>query len=105
MSLSPEYASDISSEFHPVGSVNALSLSLDNAASLRRSGRARSNEQDSSPTSESKAKKARVTNLRLPRGVQRQSRNGAAYSGWVTVEGYRYVHLMEFSLDCTFRLV
>lgn len=27
--------------------------------------------------------------LRLPRGVQRQSRNGAAYSGWVTVEGYR----------------
>ena len=92
MSLSPEYASDISSEFRSMSNVNALSLPLDTHASLRRSGRSRSNEQDS-PTSDSKAKRMRQTNLRLPRGVQRQSRNGAAYSGWVTVEGYRYVEL------------
>ncbi len=90
MSLSPEYASDISSEFRTQPSVNALSLPVEHHSPLRRSGRSRSNEQDS-PVSDSKAKRMRQSNLRLPRGVQRQSRNGAAYSGWVTVEGYRYV--------------
>jgi hypothetical protein len=88
MSLSPEYASDISSEFRTHPNVNALSLPVDHHSPLRRSGRSRSNEQDS-PLSDSKAKRMRQSNLRLPRGVQRQSRNGAAYSGWVTVEGYR----------------
>lgn len=105
MNLSPEYASDMSSEFQSVGAVNALTLPFDTPSSLRRSGRARSNELDLSPTSESKAKKVRMTNLRLPRGVQRQSRNGAAYSGWVTVEGYRYVHNITFHLGIHFCLV
>jgi len=96
MSLSPEYASDISSEFRTQPSVNALSLPVEHHSPLRRSGRSRSNEQDS-PVSDSKAKRMRQSNLRLPRGVQRQSRNGAAYSGWVTVEGYRYV---TFVVSC-----
>jgi hypothetical protein len=98
MSLSPEYASDISSEFRSMNNVNALTLPIDSHSALRRSGRSRSNEQDS-PTSDSKAKRMRQTNLRLPRGVQRQSRNGAAYSGWVTVEGYRYVYVFFACLD------
>ena len=103
MSLSPEYASDITPTMHAMSATNVdtmngytmshafagLSIPIENTSSpLRRSGRPRSNEHDS-PSSEGKAKKMRNTHLRLPRGVQRQSRNGAAYSGWVTVEGYR----------------
>lgn len=101
--MSPEYASEIIPNMYSVPTTNAgpsygynmshatsgLSIPMESTSSpLRRSGRARSNEQDS-PSSESKAKRMRNTHLRLPRGVQRQSRNGAAYSGWVTVEGYR----------------
>ena len=103
MALSPEYASDMVGGYHTLPTANVdsmmgvgmnrllsgLSIPIENTSSpLRRSGRSRSNEQDS-PSSESKAKKMRSAHMRLPRGVQRQSRNGAAYSGWVTVEGYR----------------
>ena len=66
----------------------SLSLPLDNPSPVRRSSRARSSEPDS-PGSAKRQRQISSANLRLPRGVQRQSRNGAAYSGWVTVEGYR----------------
>jgi hypothetical protein len=82
---SPDFASDTSI-------MNAafigLSLPVDHISPVRRSSRARSSEPDS-PSSAKRQRQVSNASLRLPRGVQRQSRNGAAYSGWVTVEGYR----------------
>jgi hypothetical protein len=66
----------------------ALTVPLDHPSPVRRSSRARSSEPDS-PGSAKRQRQVSSSSLRLPRGVQRQSRNGAAYSGWVTVEGYR----------------
>jgi len=80
MSLSQEQASDVN--------VEAPGLAIPGSPEpfVRRSGRQRPSEEG---TPSKKLKKVRPTALRLPRGVQRQSRNGAAYSGWVTVDGYR----------------
>lgn len=82
---SPDFASEVST-LNPAFS--SLSLPLDNPSPVRRSSRARSSEPDS-PGSAKRQRQMSSSSLRLPRGVQRQSRNGAAYSGWVTVEGYR----------------
>lgn len=65
-----------------------FSLPMDHSSPVRRSSRARSSEPES-PGSAKRQRQISSSGLRLPRGVQRQSRNGAAYSGWVTVEGYR----------------
>jgi hypothetical protein len=69
-------------------SFSGLAFPLDHPSPVRRSSRARSSEPES-PSSAKRQRQASSSSLRLPRGVQRQSRNGAAYSGWVTVEGYR----------------
>ena len=82
---SPDFASEVST-VNPAFS--NFSLPLDNPSPVRRSSRARSSEPDS-PGSAKRQRQMSSSSLRLPRGVQRQSRNGAAYSGWVTVEGYR----------------
>ena len=66
----------------------ALALPMDPSTPVRRSSRARSSEPES-PGSAKRQRQVSSSSMRLPRGVQRQSRNGAAYSGWVTVEGYR----------------
>lgn len=82
---SGEFASEIRTMnvgFPPLG------VPLEHSSSVRRSSRARSSEPDS-PGSAKRQRQISSSSLRLPRGVQRQSRNGAAYSGWVTVEGYR----------------
>ena len=67
---------------------SGLGFALDHPSPVRRSSRARSSEPES-PSSAKRQRQVSSSSLRLPRGVQRQSRNGAAYSGWVTVEGYR----------------
>ena len=82
---SPDFASEVSN-MNPAFA--GLALPLDNNGLVRRSSRARSSEPDS-PNSAKRQRQVSTSSLRLPRGVQRQSRNGAAYSGWVTVEGYR----------------
>ena len=69
-------------------SFSGLAFPLDHPSPVRRSSRARSSEPES-PSSAKRQRQVSSSSLRLPRGVQRQSRNGAAYSGWVTVEGYR----------------
>ena len=82
---SPDFASEVSTMN---AAFSNLALPLDHTSLVRRSSRARSSEPDS-PGSAKRQRQVSNGSLRLPRGVQRQSRNGAAYSGWVTVEGYR----------------
>jgi hypothetical protein len=82
---STEFASEMRATNAGLG---GLALPLDHHSPVRRSSRARSSEPES-PGSGKRQRQVSASGLRLPRGVQRQSRNGAAYSGWVTVEGYR----------------